>query len=621
MLQDIRQNIQGTMAKVVIGLIVISFAIFGITDVLFGPQSNAVAEVNGQEVSQFELQQEVSLLQRQLFSMLGENADPSQLDSAVLTNQAIQSLVQRRVSVQAAEELGLAVSDETLGGVIGSMEEFQISGQFSPELFQSRLATAGFTPSSFQDRLGEDILQSQLRAGLAGSTFVTPSELAAAARVSAEGRDVRYITLPIDRYRQGAEISEEAVAAYYDENAERFTSEESVDIEYFEVTLQDYVEPVDEERLREEFDLVRDEFEQAEESRVSHILFEGSDSERAERLAAAEAAIANGMSFTDAAREYSDDVGSADLGGDLGYTAGDAFPEEMEEAIAALDVGASGSVETDAGTHLLLVTDRRAGNAVSFEDVRMELEDRIQTADAAAELLIDIERLRDIAFNAADLSEPAAALDAEVQRAEGVTQSYSEGLLADPRLLQAAFSEDVLEQGHNSDVVELSPEQFVLLRVADRQPPQPLALEDVRSEIESELRDSAALADARAAASGMLGRLELEDVTVEALANEAGLDWQVELGARRDTIRLAPALKARLFELAAPAGKEPVRDVVEGRDSLYLIEMMRVIPGTLDSLSPAEQLDLRQRLSAEGANLLLEQYEVALRSGADVVVY
>lgn len=620
MLQDIRQNIQGTMAKIIIGLIVISFSIFGIESLLFSPATTAVAEVNGKEISPFDLQQEVSVLQRQILSMLGDNADPSLLDSAVMTDQALQSLVQRTLLTGAAESMNLAVSEAALGQLITAMEEFQVNGQFSTDLFQSRLATAGFTPASFRQRLSEDLVQAQLRAGLAGSAFVTGSELASAARIAAEGRDLRYITIPVSRFRDDLNISDEDVSAFFAANQDRFTSEESLDIEYVELSIDSYREPVEEERIREEFELVRGEYELAEESRVSHILFEGDEDERAARLAEAQSALASGRDFADAAQAFSDDIGSADAGGDLGYTAGDTFPEEMEEAIAQLAVGETGAVETDAGTHLLLVTDRREGSSVSFDDVRFELEERLQTADAAASLLIDVERLRDIAFNAADLTEPAEELAVEIQRAQSVVRGQSEGLFADPRLVRAAFSEDVLEAGHNSEVIELSPELFVLLRVAQRNPPEPLPLAAVRGEIERELREEQAQAQAREAAYGILEQLAGGE-SVENVANAADLDWQVELGARRDSDRLPPSLRERLFALVAPAAGSTVREVVVDIDTLYVMEMMRVTPGAMDSLSPAELLALRQRLSSDAANLLLQQYETALRADAEILVY
>ena len=622
MLQDIRASIQGAVAKIIIGLIVISFSIFGIESLLFSGGASAVAEVNGEEISPFALQQELSVQQRQLLAMMGDDADPALLDQARMNQRALEALIQREILRQAAGDLSLTVPDATIGDIIGSMDEFQLDGRFSRDMFRSALAGSGFTPALFRDRLAEDVQIAQLRSGIAGSDFGTRKELTLAARIALEGRDVRYITLPLADYRGDASVSDAEVQAHYDANGEAFQSEESLAIDYLELRLDDYRKPVQEARLREEFELVRGEYEQAPEARVSHILLEGDEQARQARLAEVQAALAEGLAFDAAAAEFSDDVGSAQSGGDLGYTAGDTFPPAMEEAISALAPGQrSGPVETEAGTHLILVTDRREGSEASFDSVVGELQDRIQRREASADLLRDVELLRDLAFNAADLSEPAAELDIEVSSANSVTRDQAEGLFAAPSLLSAAFSEDVLEAGHNSDVIELDPEHFVVLRVAQRRPPQPLDLDDVREQIVDLLRDQAAQQLAAQQAQNLLLSLEA-GTPVEDAANEAGLQWQVELGARRDSPRLPLAVRERLFELPAPAQDAPRRTIVDSdRYVYYVVEFVRLAEGTLDDAAEAELTRLRTRVSGENGGLFQQQFETALRSRADVEVF
>lgn len=622
MLQDIRASIQGAVAKIIIGLIVISFSIFGIESLLFSGGASAVAEVNGEEISPFALQQELSVQQRQLLAMMGDDADPALLDQARMNQRALEALIQREILRQAAGDLSLTVADATIGDIIGSMDEFQLDGRFSRDMFRSALAGSGFTPALFRDRLAEDVQIAQLRAGIAGSDFGTRRELTLAARIALEGRDVRYITLPLADYRGDASVSDAEVQAHYDANGEAFQSEESLAIDYLELRLDDYRKPVQEASLREEFELVRGEYEQAAEARVSHILLEGDEQARQARLAEVQAALAEGLAFEAAAAEFSADVGSAQSGGDLGYTAGDTFPPAMEEAISALAPGQrSGPVETEAGTHLILVTDRREGSEASFDSVAGQLQDRIQRREASADLLRDVELLRDLAFNAADLSEPAAELDIEVSRVDSVTRGQAEGLFAAPSLLSAAFSEDVLEAGHNSDVIELDAEHFVVLRVAQRRPPEPLKLDDVREQIVELLRDEAAQQLAAQQAQNLLLSLEA-GTPVEDAANEAGLQWQVELGARRDSPRLPPAVRERLFELPAPAQDAPRRAIVDSdRYTYYVVEFVRLAEGTLDDAAEAELTRLRTRVAGENGGLFQQQFETALRSRADVEVF
>ena len=192
--------------------------------------------------------------------------------------------------------------------------------------------------------------------------------------------------------------------------------------------------------LREQFELTRDQYQYQAENRVSHILFEQAADEADDafqaRIAAAQQALAEGRDFAELAGEISADIGSAASGGDLGFTSGDAFPPEMEEAIAALEPGdISQPVTTDAGVHLILLTERRAGESVSFEELRPELEQTIQLSEARVSLLRTVEDLRDLAFNAEGLAGPARELSLAVTSAEGITRNPAEGLFANPRLV------------------------------------------------------------------------------------------------------------------------------------------------------------------------------------------
>jgi peptidyl-prolyl cis-trans isomerase D len=629
MLQNIRANSQGTLAKIIIGLIVISFSIFGIESLLVGGGSNAVAEVNGEEISLAELQQTVNLQKRRLLSLLGDDADPALLDDDRLTPQAMESLVQRKLLVQAAKAQGLAVSDEEVGAIIASMEQFQMDGQFSAPLYQNTLASAGYTSALFQQTLREDLLVAQLRTGLAMSEFATPAELAATAAVSAEQRDLRYLTLPLARFRDVAvaAITEDDIRGYYEENRDRFMSAERVDVSFIELTEAMYEQPVDEQEVREAYELAIQNTAYQEESRVAHILFEQGDDESdaayAERIAEAQSALEQGMDFEEAAAAYSDDVGSADFGGDLGFTAGDTFPDAMEEAIAQLEAGeVSAPVQTDAGTHLIKVLERRAGESADFDAMRAELAAQIRSRDAREALLLAAERLRDLAFNAENLEGPAEALDVELQRRDGVRRNAGQDLFANPQVQSALFSEDVLELGYNSPVIELGPDRFVALRVEQHHESEVLPIEEVQEQIVASLAAERAGALASENASEIITRLASGE-SMDAIASDLGVEWQASLGVTRDSTSLPQAVNRRAFSLPAPESRsEPLRATAEGRGgNLYIVEVTRVVPGQLTRLEPADRETLSDRLAGEYAGVLQNRFERQLREKADITVY
>ena len=626
MLQDIRKTTQGTAAKVVIGLIVISFALFGIESILLGGGGGAVAEVNGEAVTPMELQQAVDTQRRQLIAMMGDNLDPAMLDEQRISAQALEGIVSRKLLMQSAHDMGLTVSEAELGAVIAGMEQFQLDGNFSPEMYKSLLASAGFTPASFKSALRDDLILGQVRAGIAGSDFATPAELALTARVIAEQRDVRYLTLPLAPYLDAVEVSEEDLEAYYRENEASFMTPESVVLDYVELTLDDFREPVEEAAIEEEYRIQLDSYQYQTENRVSHILLQrGSDESEADfaaRIATVQDELAAGKSFADVAAERSDDVGSAGNGGDLGFSAGDAFPPEMEEAVAALEVDTvSAPVETDAGTHILMVTERRDSEAPSLAELRPELEAGLQEREARVALLLAVEELRDIAFTADSLRAPAQELGLEVLRTEPMTREQRDGPLAEPSVLRAAFSEDVLELVHNSEVLELGGDRFVAVHVHEHNKPTLEPLDAVREEIARSITRERAREALESAAAEAVAELTTGEQSIEALAARENVEWQVELGAQRDSRVLPPAVLQRAFSLPAPGDDNPVADyVIDASGDARVVQLVRVQAGALASLDAEQQRGLRQRIGSEFGALLQVEHEQGLRAAADISV-
>jgi peptidyl-prolyl cis-trans isomerase D len=625
MLQDIRSNIQGTMAKIIIGLIVISFSIFGIESILLGGGGSGIAEVNGEDISALEVQQAVNTQKRQLIAMMGDSIDPAMLDDDLLGAQALEGIINRRLLMQSADDMRLVVSERELGTVVAGMEQFQLDGQFSPDVYKSVLSGAGYTPASFRQGLAQDLVLNQVRSGLAGSDFATPAELALNATITAEQRDVRYLTLPVADFRQDVEVSDDQIQQWYTANEAGYMTEESVDLEYIDLRVDDFREPVAEDVLREQFELTRDEYQYQTENRVSHILFEQADDEADDafqaRIAAAQQALADGRDFAELAGEISADIGSAAGGGDLGFSSGDAFPPEMEEAIAALEPGEiSEPVATDAGVHLILLTERRAGESISFEELRPELEQTIQLSEARVSLLRAVEDLRDLAFNAEGLAGPAKELALTVESAEGVTRNPAEGLFANPRLVAAAYSEDVLEQGHNSEVIELSPDHFVALRVKQHNAPELRPLEEVRDEIVAAITEQAARGAALAEARRAMAAIASGESTLESFAVENGYDWQVEIGADRRNINLPESVLQRAFELVAPDDAPVLDTVVNPAGDIQLVELVRVSEGKLESLSDVQRGVLQRQVGGEYGTLVQQEYQSGLREAAEITV-
>jgi peptidyl-prolyl cis-trans isomerase D len=624
MLQSMRQGAQSTTAKIIIGLIVLSFAAFGLETLLPGGAGTSVAEVNGEEISPFALQEAVTQQKRQLVSILGDDIDPAMLDDDRLRPRALESLIQRALLLQKAAELGLVASDAQIGKSITSIEAFQLNGNFSPEAYKSVLANAGYTPERFRRLQAEDIVLTQLQTAVSESEFVTQRELSAMANLVGEERDVRYLVIPEGRLVASDALSDDALRAYYDAHQSDFLKPEQVVVDYILLAPEDFRFEADEETVLQQFEAVRDEYTVSTQSSVSHILLipadEESDSDFARRVAEVSERLNRNEEFSDIARELSDDIGSASQGGALGFTDGTAFPEEMEAAIADLQSPGqvSTAVVTDAGTHFIRLEERIDGDSVSYEDVKDELRSSIESAEAERSLLLAVEELRDLVFNAPDLAGPAAAVGAKVERSEAFSRELGRGLFAEAALRDVAFSPEVFEDGINSEVVELSGKRFAVLRITEITPSQVAPFDEVESEIAEGL--SAELESDGLRAMQLQAEQELAGGgTFEDIAKTLDLEWRVELA----TTRLASQLPRPVLEaaFAMPAGDTArLRAVAVPGAGHALIQLARVTPGSVASLTTAEAETLMSRRSSEQQRLSFGEYLKYQRETAEIIV-
>jgi len=624
MLQSMRQGAQSTAAKIIIGLIVLSFAAFGLETLLPGGAGTSVAEVNGEEITPFALQEAVTQQKRQLVSILGDDIDPALLDDDRLQPRALDSLIQRTLMLQKSSALNLVASEAQVGKSITSIEAFQLNGEFSADAYRSVLANAGYTPERFRRAQAEDILLTQLQTAISETEFTTTTERAAAANVVAEERDVRYLVVSDSDLVSDDDLSDEALRQYYDENQAAFFNPEKIIAEYIVLEPADFVVSVDEDVVRDQFESVKDEYEVAEQARVSHILLiqgdDESDADFAGRLAQVSDRLASGDEFPDVAAELSDDLGSASMGGELGFTDGTAFPEAMEDAIAALTAPGeiSPPVETDAGTHFIRLEERISGESVDYDSVKAELRASIEAAEAERELLIAVEELRDLAFNAVDLAGPAEAVGAEVQRSSPFSVDDGLGLFEESRLREVAFAADVKEAGNNSDVVEISGQRYVVLRVSEIKPPQVAPLAEVEAEVRAQVQanaEAAALSTITQTAEQMLKDGE----SFEAAAKVLGLEWRVELAATRLSSQLPRAVLDAAFDMSA-SEENALRTVPVPGEGYAVVQLARVSPGALSQLNQGEQQQIGALRSSEQQRLAFDEFLLHQRDVADIVV-
>ena len=622
MMQSIRAGTQNTGFKLLIFMIILSFAGFGLEQVIFGSSGTSVAEVNGTEITPQELQVAIEGQKRQLMQIFGDNIDPEMLDDDRIRPRALEEMIERTVLLQAATDNAMVASSRAIGDIVGSIEAFKVDGAFNADQYKVVLANAGYSPERFRREQAQQIILSQLQQGVLASDFVTNTELAAAAVATAEERDVRYLIVANELLRESAEVSQESVREVYDRDPSRWTSEASVVADYIVVSRDDFLAPVDSDALEEQFQSVQDEYTVAEQTLIAHILLIQGDDETVEtytqRIDDVASRVAAGENFADLAAEVSDDIGSAALGGELGFTDGTVFPEPMEEAISTLGVGdVSAGVETDAGTHFIRIQERVAGETPDYEQLKADLAKSMQEAEAEQTLLVTVDELRELSFNAADLQQPADALSLTVAQSAPVSLSIGEGVFAESAVRETLFSEEVYEAGNNSAILELSGNRFVVVRVAEKRPAEILPFSKVANSIRGDLETNARVAAELALLESLRSR-RADGERLEEIATAEDYEWRVELGARRIGSLLPAEVVTVAFAMQEGAGATLESTTLVNGD-LAIVELAGVEQGQLENLSSGEQTAMAEQLTQLQGQLSMLEYRTALRDNAEIV--
>ncbi len=587
MLQSIRDGSRSWGAKIIIGLMVAAMALFGVESLfsVFGSDPNEVASVNGEPI----MRQDVELgVQRALRS---GQVPPEQ--ERALRNDMLDQLITQTLLTQYAEDGGFHVSDAQLDQMIVSLPEFHDQdGRFSAELFRNRLAGAGYTPLSFREELRVDIKRQHLQQGLAFSDFSLPSEEQRLADLQSQQRDFRYVMLNAEDVEIDVNVTDEQMQAYYDANQSRFERPEQVRVEYVLIDRQamaDDVE-VDEQALREAWR----EQNQSADRRVSHIMVTFGDErsrEEAEALASeALASLEEGESFADTAARYSDDTASAEDGGDLGVISRGFFGDAFDEAAFSLGVGETSQlVEMDGAFHILRVTEL-AGP--SFEEQRDALAQDVALSSVNDEFNEQVQRLIDESFAADDLQSVADDLGLTLERTEWIARGEGEGVLSEPGVLDEAFSADVLEEGYNSEVIELDNDRRLVLRVAEHRDATVLPLEAVREEVEQAVAAQQRQEALQAQAAELIASLrEGESVELEWLeANDVS---------RQSDTTLPQSLVGEVFRMPRPDEGESVYRAVNMPQGVAVVALDDVSVGEVDEQMTAFVAQMAEQLRAQ----------------------
>lgn len=613
MLQDIRENSQGTIAKIIIGLLIVSLSIWGMDAIIGGFSGEAeVATVNGEDITEREFLRIVQIeSQRRLAQM--ETPDETLLNEDQIRRDVLESLIQRKVLTQDAAEQGLELSDEEIDSLITQMPQFQVDGTFNRDRFVSAVRNMGMGVTEFRETMRKQYVINQIRTGIAQGGMVSDQNVNQLLAIQNQTRDFRTVTLEESVVSDQVSVSDEAVSEYYEENKQAFMQPEQIDARYIVLSLEALAESIEvsDEELQALYEERSPELSQ-EERKAAHILIEdGADAEST--LQSVKERLENGESFAALAEEFSIDTVSAEQGGDLGYAGRGVYDPAFEEAMFALDEGeVSEPVKTSFGVHLIKVTDIRSSEVPPLAEVEDQLRREIARGKANERFAEVRTELADEAYSADDLAGPAESLGLEVLTKEGVTRDGGEPPFDHAGLVRQLFSEDVLEDGFNTELIDVGDNMSVVARVGTYTEARQQPLEEVSDGIRSALLRQKTAEALNAKVEEVIASLQ----SGESLESLGLGEWTAYEDQGKNSSEVPRAVANRAFALERPEGGVSYGAVVSGSEAT-IVAVDEVTEGEVDP-SSEDYKQLSNFLATISGQREYQAYQQYLRNRAEI---
>ena len=626
MLERIREGSQGPWAMAIIVLIVLSFVFAGVSSYVSSSGVTAAAEVNGEEISQQDVERAYQSQRARLEAQFGESIGALFSDENYLRDfrlNVLDRLIADTLVLQKAEELGLRVSDKQIREAIVQMPEFQTAGSFDNERYLMLLRQNGFQPASFSDYMRQQMTREQLARAVSASDFALPAEVTLANALQQQTRNAEYLIVDSAPFASEVELSDEEVNTFYKANLAQFDTQEKVNIAYVVLSVDDLkgdvtVSDEEVEQYYTENNLL---YKTAEERRVSHIIIEFGDNEAAAKAKAEAlvAELANGADFATLAQENSDDTFTAENGGDLDFITAGMMDEAFDEAAFSLaQVGdVSDVVETEFGYHIIKLTDIKPEEVTPLAEVSEEIRNQLAT-DKATDRFYSLQNdMANLAFEVPDtLEDVAGVANKPVKETGMVSAQLVPAPLNVPAVTSRVFDPAFIEEGLNSDLIELDDDTIVFVRIAEHEPQRTQSLDEVRTRILAQLRAEKAQQAAADWATNVVEQikagetpsLELGDVT---------LSWESKEALTRTSGELPRALVETLFTLGNAAPDNI--DIAElGSGDVGIVKVTGI--NQPEALSEDDSAALAQQIATASAQTGYQAFIDSLRNAADVKI-
>jgi len=610
MLSSIKNKTKGWLAYLIVGLITVPFALFGVNEYFTGASNVVVASIDDDEISKEAFLAEFNPQKRRLQQKLAEQYN-TEFD-AVLKQSIINQMIDKRLLNQLAEQMSHATSSSELNAIIQANELFQEQGRFSLDKYKNLLRLNGYTPAEYESVRAKELTQNQIKYNLLDSAFMLPSQLQRLQNLNDQQRKFSYIKLNADDYTNKVIVDAKSVKDYYNNQKKSFFEPEQAKIEFVELSLAEIAKTI-EATDDELFNFYEDEqarFTSEEERQAQHILLPSK--ELANKVLDL---LGQGVDFDKLAAQYSEDTGSKDLGGDLGLFGRGVMVDAFENAVFAMQEGQlSELVKSDFGYHIIKLNKIQAGSVKPFSEVRSELMQLYTETKAQKDLYNLTEQMANLAYET-NLEELASQMALKISTSDFFTRSSTQ---LDSKIVATAFSDVVLNKGENSEVLELDKDRFVVVRLKDKLAQRQKTFDEVKDEINIHLTrllaktfvDNVAAQIVTSAKAG-------DDKSLDQLLDKNSLKWESVDWIKRDTTKTDVAIVNKVFALSKPAS-EPVISAqsLDARNALVIN-----LTGVKVSESKTSAANLEAILLGFESNEVFVNILQTLRAKAEIKVF
>lgn len=632
MLQTIRDKITGYLAFFVIILITIPFSLWGIDFYLTGSSNPEVAEVGSKEITKSELDSAYDRQLQQLRRLMGDNFDQDRIDPPSFRRDVLNSMIQQAALDDYIDSESLAVDNASVSDYIRSLPTFQVDGQFSQDTYLALLAQQGISPQAFEEDVRASLALDQLRGAILESSFLSDAVIGNTYRLLRQQRGLDYLRVDAQQLAASVTPTEEEINQRYERDSASYSLPERVRLSYVLLDKSAYEpEPTPEPEMLEDMYATEKaaRFSKPEQRTPRHILIrvddDTSEEQAREKLENIASQLAGGAEFSDLAKQDSEDPGSKDEGGLLDPVTRGMLDPAFEDALFAMEEGeVSPPVRTDFGWHLIRLEAVTPSSVLPLDDptVQEELLNLYQVKMRDERFRQDSARLGELAYESDNSLKPVSeTLGLEIQTTDWVTRGSGSGIAEQDAVRRTAFSEELLEQGYNSEVLELDSSRKLVVRVAEYEEARVRPLDEVRDEIVAALKQEAGRKQAREKGQALLEKLKSGE-SLSAVASGPRVSMKSPGLIGRDSDALEAAALQVLFEMPRPAdGKNSYAGAALSDGDFVVMALNRVEDAKLDEAPESERQSTARNLRDRIAGAEFQAFVSALREELDVEIH